>query len=41
MKKFMKQAETCLFGEFAVALGMDIAEVPDYIDQRIASGPIS
>ena len=40
-EKFMKQAETCLFGEFAVALGMDIAEVPDYIDQRIASGPIS
>ena len=26
-EKFMKQAETCLFGEFAVALDMDIADV--------------
>lgn len=32
---FMKQAEESLYGEFAVALGIPKASVPDYIAQRL------
>lgn len=34
--KFMKQAEEMLYGEFAVALGIDRAEVQDYIFERVS-----
>ena len=32
---FMKQAEELLFGELAIALGMDKADVPDYIAGQV------
>ena len=35
----MRQAENQLFGELAVALGIDREAVPDYIDQRLKEGP--
>ena len=34
-ERYMKRAEDMLFGEFAVALGIDKNEVPGYIIQRI------
>lgn len=34
-ERYMKRAEDMLFGEFAVALGIDKNEVPDYIIRRI------
>lgn len=34
-ERYMKRAEDMLFGEFAVALGIDKSEVPGYITQRI------
>ena len=38
-QKYMRQAENQLFGELAVALGIDREAVPDYIDQRLKEGP--
>lgn len=35
---FMKCAEDSINGEFAVALGIDRAEVPGYISRRLAAG---
>ncbi|MDR0886241.1 MAG: CarD family transcriptional regulator [Clostridiales Family XIII bacterium] len=34
-KRFMKQAEELLYGEFAIALGIGKKEVPNYIQERI------
>lgn len=34
-ERFMKQAESILFGEFAVALGIPREEVHDYISRRV------
>lgn len=34
-ERYMKRAEDMLFGEFAVALGIDKNEVPGYITRRI------
>jgi len=34
-ERYMKRAEDMLFGEFAVALGIEKSEVQDYITQRI------
>lgn len=36
-EKFMKKAEDLLFGELAVALGIERHQVTDYITQRIAN----
>ena len=34
-ERFMKRAEDLLFGELAVALGIEKSDVPDYISQRL------
>jgi CarD family transcriptional regulator len=34
-KRFMKQAEALLFGEFSIVLGIAKDEVQDYIDSRV------
>jgi len=34
-QRFMKQAESILFGEFAVAFGIPTEQVPDYIASRV------
>jgi CarD family transcriptional regulator len=34
-KKFMKQAENLLFGEFAAVLGIKPTDVPAYIESKI------
>lgn len=34
-ERYLRQAEELLFGELAVALGIDKEEVPEYIDSRL------
>lgn len=38
--RYLKRAEELLYGELAVALGMDITEVPEYIASRIGKNEL-